>query len=298
VASIAAAILNLNKPSGMSSRQAVDCVKRLVKPAKVGHAGTLDPLATGVLVVCIGRATRLIEFVQQMPKRYLATFLLGHTSPTEDIEGEVIELLDPPVPSREQIEQACATFVGTIQQRPPAFSALKVGGKRAYELARRGQAVDLRPRAVTIYTLQLIDYEYPRLVLDVRCGSGTYIRSLGRDLAESLGTGAVMSALVRTEIGPFGIENAIDPRELTASVLRTAVQPPQAALGGLPSIVLDDFEIHAVAHGRFVSRDVAIGLVKNDDLIVAMDCDDHMVALLKRGDDGSLRPYINFIAKG
>ena len=248
-----AAILNLNKPSGMSSRQAVDCVKRLVKPAKVGHAGTLDPLASGVLVVCIGKATRLIEFVQQMPKRYVATFLLGRTSPTEDVEGEVSEIVAAPIPSREQIEHACASFVGTIQQRPPAFSALKVGGKRAYELARRGQAVELQPRAITIYALKLIAFEYPRLALDVRCSAGTYVRSLGRDLAEWLGTGAVMSELVRTEIGPFDIENAINPNAMTASTLAQAAQPPQAALAGLEQIVLDGNELDAIAHGRFLT---------------------------------------------
>ncbi|MEX2138291.1 MAG: tRNA pseudouridine(55) synthase TruB [Pirellulales bacterium] len=290
-------ILSVNKPPGISSRQAVDLVKRLVRPAKVGHAGTLDPLATGVLVVCIGKATRLIEFVQQMPKQYRATFLLGRTSPTEDVEGEVTEIVDSPTPGREEIESVCDRFIGTIEQRPPVFSALKVGGRRAYDLARGGKAVELAPRPVTIYGMAILEYEYPRLTLDVRCGSGTYVRSLGRDLAESLGTGAVMSELTRTEIGPFHIDSAIDPCRLNESVLRNVLQPPQDALVGLPQIVLDEREIELVAHGRFMDcTDSESGITES--LLVAIDEHSEIVAVLKRRDDGALWPYINFVGKG
>ena len=182
----------------MTSRRAVDLVERLARPAKAGHAGTLDPLATGVLVVCVGAATRLIEYVQRMPKRYRATFLLGRQSPTEDIEGEVTELPDAPIPTLDEIAAAAGRFVGRIAQRPPAFSALKVAGRRAYKLARAGQPPQLAPRPVEIFAAEIKSYQYPELVMEVECGSGTYIRSLGRDLAESLGTAAVMSALVRT----------------------------------------------------------------------------------------------------
>src|SRR5436190_8799230 len=196
-------LLNVDKPSGLTSRDVVNRVQRLVKPHKVGHAGTLDPLASGVLVVCVGPATRLIEYVQRMPKRYLATFLLGRRSETEDIEGAVTELTDTPVPTVEQAHGALPNFVGRIQQLPPAFSALKVDGQRAYALARKGETPDLQPRPIEVYSVELVEYSYPQLVLDIRCGSGTYVRSLGRDIARALGTEAVMSALVRTEIGPF-----------------------------------------------------------------------------------------------
>jgi len=148
-------ILNLNKPAGVTSRRVVDDVQRLVRPAKVGHAGTLDPLATGVLVVCTGAATRLIEYVQQMPKSYTGTFLLGRQSPTEDVDGEVTELDSPPVPSWPEIEAAVRAFEGRIEQRPPAFSALKVGGRRAYDLARRGKSVELKSRPVTIHRISI-----------------------------------------------------------------------------------------------------------------------------------------------
>ena len=188
-------LLNLNKPAGMTSRDVVNIVQRLSRPAKAGHAGTLDPLADGVLVVCVGSATRLIEYVQRMPKRYVGTFLLGRQSPTEDIEGEVTELPDAPVPTREQIEAAARRFVGRIEQRPPAFSALKIRGRPAYKLARQGKPVELAPRPVEIYRIEVKKYRYPELVLEIDCGGGTYVRSLGRDLAESLGTAAVMSAL-------------------------------------------------------------------------------------------------------
>src|SRR5690606_6420881 len=136
-------LLNINKPVGQTSRWVVDRVQRLVRPAKAGHAGTLDPLASGVLVVCVGQATRLIDHVQQMPKRYRAEFLLGRTSDTEDTQGEVVELVDPPIPTHDAIIAAASQFVGEIMQRPPAYSALKVDGKRAYALARKGQAVEL-----------------------------------------------------------------------------------------------------------------------------------------------------------
>ncbi len=137
-------VVNLHKPTGITSRGAVDAVKRLVRPAKCGHAGTLDPLASGVLVVCVGKATRLIEYVQQMPKQYRGTFLLGRTSPTEDLEGEVTELVDAPVPSRLAIAEACARFVGTIEQRPPVFSALKIKGRPAYALRERDEPLSWR----------------------------------------------------------------------------------------------------------------------------------------------------------
>ncbi len=201
-------ILNIDKLAGLTSRRVVDRVQSIVHPAKVGHAGTLDPLATGVLVLCVGSATRLIEYVQRMPKRYKGTFLLGRHSETEDVEGEVEVLNSPPIPTREEIERVLPEFTGAIQQRPPAFSALKIAGKRAYALARAGKQVELEPRPVQIDSLKIVSYEYPELVIDVRCGSGTYLRSLGRDLAERLGTAAVMSVLERTEIGKFHVEDS------------------------------------------------------------------------------------------
>ncbi|MCE9555955.1 MAG: tRNA pseudouridine(55) synthase TruB [Planctomycetes bacterium] len=277
-------ILNLNKPSGITTRDAVDRVVRLVgKKIKVGHAGTLDPLASGVLVVCVGSATRLIDKVQEMPKRYRGTFLLGRTSDTEDVEGIVTELPEAPIPLRTAIEAAAASMLGTIQQRPPAYSALKVAGRRAYKLARRGEQPELKPRPVTIHTLEVIDYDYPRLTLDIRCGSGTYVRSLGRDLAEQLGSGAVMSELTRTEIGDFHLANACELDGLTAASLPELMQSPLSAVPALPVVELTDDMIHRIGNGQSLSLSPPWEETKE---MAAVDEQGTLVALLvRRGDD-------------
>ncbi len=279
-------LLNLNKPPGVTSRRVVDQVQRLVKPDKVGHAGTLDPLASGVLVIGIGQATRLVEYVQQMPKQYRATFLLGRSSDTEDIEGEVTLLSASPAPSREEINRAAAALTGNISQRPPAYSALKVSGKRAYALARAGEVVELAPRQVQIYRLDLVRYEYPDLCLDVECGSGTYIRSLGRDLAESVGTAAVMSALVRTAIGSFKIDEAVDAGKLTRDNLSQFLLPPEMALQGLmPQRVVTSPELSQLRNGLSISAQGA-----TDAQYAALDELGKLVAIIERRPDGSYGP--------
>jgi tRNA pseudouridine55 synthase len=246
--------LNLHKPQGCTSRDVVNHVQRLVRPEKVGHAGTLDPLATGVLVLAVGSATRLVEYVQQQPKSYLATFLLGRSSDTEDAQGRVVELANPLVPTREAIEAALPSFLGDIEQRPPAFSALKVQGRRAYDLARRGEEVELEPRTITIHSLCLEEYAWPMLRLWISCGSGTYVRSLGRDLARAVGTEAVMSALVRTSVGPFTLEQAIPASEVTPLNLAQLLQPSRAAVRHLPALHLDHGEVTELIHGRPLRR--------------------------------------------
>lgn len=278
-------LLNVHKPTGLTSRDVVNVVARLVRPAKAGHAGTLDPLAEGVLVVCVGAATRLIEYVQRMPKRYRGEFLLGRESPTEDIEGPVTELADPPIPSREELEAAARTLVGPIEQRPPQYSALKVGGRRAYDAARRGEAIDLAPRPVTIYELTVVEYDYPRVVLDVCCGSGTYVRSLGRDLAEKLGTAAVMSALVRTAIGPFTLAAATKLDGLSAATLPAALIPAIAAIGNMPRRTLTELELVEVTAGRTI----AAGDTHAEE-IAAVDANGLLRAILVPRGEGRLGP--------
>jgi tRNA pseudouridine55 synthase len=243
-------VLNLDKPAGITSRRAIDAVAKLVRPTKVGHAGTLDPLATGVLVTCIGRATRLIEYIQDLPKQYSATFLLGRTSSTEDVEGEIVELHDAPRPTLDEIRDAASAMIGEILQRPPAFSALKVAGQRAYALARRGDDVQLTPRPVMIYRLEIVEYDYPSLALDIKCGSGTYVRSLGRDLAESLGTGAIMSSLVRTAIGHFRIEDAINPASLSRESIEAWLITAANAVKHLPTVVMSPAQTQRLEHGK------------------------------------------------
>lgn len=279
----------------MTSRRAVDCVKRLVRPAKVGHAGTLDPLASGVLVVCVGAATRLIAYVQAMPKRYIGTFLLGRESDTEDIEGEVRVVAGARQPSEEELRAAAASFVGRIEQRPPVYSALKVAGRRAYELARSGQPVELVPRPVVIHRIDVVRYEFPELVLDVECGSGTYLRSLGRDLAAAVGTTAVMSALVRTRVGSFTLEDARLPDELAPTALAEWLRPPLDALGQLARVAVTEPEIERLRHGLAIAdrsgsqREEAVG-----EEVAAVDDRNNLVAILVRKGDSTLRPVRNF----
>lgn len=279
-------LLNVNKPAGVTSRDAVNRVQWLlrqiakrdgVKAAKVGHAGTLDPIATGVLVLCVGQATKLIEHVQRKPKRYRGTFLLGRRSPSDDIELEPELIPDAPVPTREQIEAALPRFTGQIEQVPPAYSAIKIAGEKAYDLARRGDAPEMKPRPVTIYDLSVVSYDYPELVLDIRCGGGTYIRALGRDLAKSLGTGAVMSGLERTEIGPFRVESGVDPQTLDEESLLAALQPAGLAVDDLPRIEVTTEEVEELRNGRFLSR--ADGPEGKE--LAAFDPTDRLVALMK-----------------
>ncbi len=286
-------VLNVHKQSGMTSRDVVNRVQRLVRPAKAGHAGTLDPLASGVLVICLGQATRLIEYVQRMQKTYRGTFMLGRHSPTEDIEGVVEELTNPPQPTLPQITAAAQQLTGNIMQRPPAFSALKVAGQRAYALARKGEEVTLAPRPITIYRLSVSRYEYPELQLEIECSSGTYVRSLGRDLAESLGTAAVMSALVRTAIGEFDLTTAVDTDRLTRDNLSDYLLPATTAVRGLPRIEITDVERATLAKGVLVE----ISLERLDPKqteVAAVNHAGELVALLGPQGDGLWRPLRNF----
>ena len=250
-------VLNLDKPGGMTSRDVVDLISRPLRKVKVGHAGTLDPLASGVLVVCVGAATRLIEYVQRMPKSYRTVVRLGARSDTLDADGRVEVEADPRIPTEAEVLEALATQVGTIDQVPPRFSALKVGGKRAYDLARGGQAVELASRPVRVDRVELVSYAWPLLGLRVDCGSGTYIRSIARDVGEALGCGGLVEVLVRTRIGPFLQAEAIDPTGRTIDDLLAHLRPTEAALGDLPRLKVSAEQLVAIGMGKaLAARDV------------------------------------------
>ena len=287
-------ILNLNKPAGLTSRDALNRVQRHVRPHKVGHAGTLDPIADGVLVVCIGKATKLIDRVQQMPKTYRATFRLGVSSESDDIESELAPFAEGAVAARSDVERAIPSFVGSIEQTPPAFSAVKIGGKRAYKLARQGEQVDMPSRTVMIYRLEILKYEYPVMELLVECGSGTYIRSLGRDLAIALGTRAVMTALTRTAIGPFEVADAVETNRLTPDTITEALLPAAAALPAHRSRVLSASEEEEIANGRFID---ARPDDSPDEEIAGLNEQGELVAILKSRGSGKIGSVINFIAR-
>jgi tRNA pseudouridine55 synthase len=245
--------LVLDKPSGMTSRRAVDRVKGLVRPEKTGHCGTLDPLATGVLVVAVGKATRLVSSVHDQRKTYRATFLLGRRSDSDDTETEVEVYEETPVLDEPTIEAALREFLGPISQVPPAYSAVKVGGRRAYKLARAGQELDLKPRTVEIDSIQLLEWDSPRLELEIVCSGGTYIRSLGRDLGQRLGSCGVMSGLVRTRVGPFAIDAAVPLESLDARTLAQRLVDPLEVVAEWPRRVATDAELTEISHGRRVS---------------------------------------------
>ena len=259
-------LLPVHKPAGVSSRGVVDAVARALKMRAVGHAGTLDPIAAGVVVVCVGHATRLVDFLHDLPKRYEGRFLLGRSSASDDTE-QPLELESNPLrPSREALIAALDTFRGPIMQRPCVFSAVHVDGKRAYALARKGRTVELEPKPVTIHHLELRAYAWPQLVLDVECSSGTYIRALGRDLADALGTKAVMEGLVRTGVGPFHLADAVSLDSLqqpsaavAGQVAEAALRPAADAVTHLPTVVLSAELIEHIACGGLLSQSTVTG---------------------------------------
>ncbi len=208
-------LMVIDKPIGMSSMQVCAVIRGRLraggapKRVKVGHGGTLDPLATGVLVVLVGRATKRCEQVMAGAKRYETTIDLSCVSSTDDLEGEKTAAQPAEIPTREAIERACAKWTGGMMQRPPIYSAIKVDGRRAYAMARRGEAVELTPRPVRIDAIEIIEYAWPMLRLDITCGKGTYIRSLGRDIGAEVGAGGMLTALRRTRVGAFTIEEAL-----------------------------------------------------------------------------------------
>ena len=225
-------LLVIDKPGGMTSRDVVNRVQRwFPRRTKIGHTGTLDPLATGVLVLCIGRATKLVGRVQVMGKTYQTRLRLGATSDTDDADGTVTPVPGAVAPTEEQIRALLPAFVGRIEQVPPAFSALKVAGVRAYDLARNGKAVALAARPVDVYSVSLVGYGWPFLDLEIDCGKGTYIRSIGRDLGAKLGCGGLVETLRRTRVGPFTAEQGvgidIPPEQGRARIL------PMTAVEGL-----------------------------------------------------------------
>lgn len=225
-------LLIIDKARGPTSMHVCRVVKAKLrrsgapKSVKVGHGGTLDPLATGVVVVLIGRAaTRLCDQIMAGEKRYTAEVDLAHRSTTDDAEGELTEISLLRAPSREEIEAVCAQFVGTIAQKPPAHSAIWIDGQRAYKLARAGKAPEMKPRPVVVHSIDILDYEYPRLILEIRCGKGTYIRSLARDIGTTLGAGGMLAALRRTAVGEFTIDRAADLDDLPDPLLQQHLLP-------------------------------------------------------------------------
>ena len=250
-------VLLLDKPLGLSSNDALQKVKRLYRAEKAGHTGTLDPLATGLLPICFGAATKFSQVSLDADKRYTATLQFGVTTTTADAEGEVIETRPVEMPdgspiTQQHLEAACAEFTGQISQLPPMFSALKRDGKPLYEYARAGIEVEREPREVTIHRIDVFDFTTPNLcTLDIHCSKGTYIRTLAEDIGKSLGCGAHLAALRRTETGPLTLRNASTLDQLQAMderQLGAVLQSADTLIADWPLIRLD-----ADNAGRFLS---------------------------------------------
>lgn len=267
---------NVYKPVGPGSQSLLGPLRKLTGTRRAGHAGTLDPFASGVLPIAVGRATRLIDRLHEFPKKYIAELRFGVETTTGDIEGEVMSHFpDAPLPAREEIVAVLPRFVGTLQQAPPIYSAVKVGGRRAYELARSAEkdggigarlAAPLQPRTVVVHSLTLLQYRQDRLTIEVTCSSGTYIRALGRDIAAALGAVAHLTRLVRTLVGPFGIAEAMTVLEIqqTAGSLGVShvLYSPEELLRESPAVCLDATAAGRVASGAPVEARGASGGVR------------------------------------
>ncbi|MFN7735754.1 MAG: tRNA pseudouridine(55) synthase TruB [Pirellula sp.] len=243
-------ILNLNKPIGPTSRECVNRVGRVLPGIKLAHAGTLDPLASGVLVLLVGPAVRLMEEVHTFDKEYIGTFRMGQSSPSGDLETEVTDSLIPEGLGAQHLLDTLPSFLGAIEQRPPAYSAVRVDGKRAHVQARRGVAVDVPMRSITIHALELLDFAFPEFTLRVSCGTGTYMRSLGSDIARSLGTEAVMTRLQRTRVGPFTIDNSVSLEAIESPEWDQQVLPATLGAHNMPQWCVDDSVMRRILDGQ------------------------------------------------
>lgn len=245
-------VLPVDKPVGPTSHDAVAAVRRALGTRQVGHTGTLDPFASGLLLVCVGRATRLAEYLTALPKTYLATMRLGAATDTDDHTGAVLSSSDAwRALSAEDVGAALARQVGTIEQLPPVYSAKKVDGQRAYDVARRGGEVERKAVTVTIARIELVSVDLPDVAFEVECGSGTYIRSIARDAGEVLGVGAHLTALRRTRAGIHSADRAVPLDALgDGARVEAALLSPAEAVAHLPRVAVDEAGIAALGHGR------------------------------------------------
>jgi tRNA pseudouridine55 synthase len=283
-------LLVLDKPPGITSRAAVDRVLRwFPRRTRLGHTGTLDPLATGVLVLCLGRATRLAEYVQQMCKTYLARFRLGAHSDTDDADGTITPVPGATPPDERAVAVCLTAFVGAIPQVPPAYSAAKVTGERAYDRARRGEAVTLQPRPVSIYSIVVRDYAYPHLDLVVHCGKGTYIRSLARDVGARLGCGALVQTLRRTRVGPFRVDDALT-LDADAATVQAHLLPLERAVAELPRRTLPESDLARLCRGQAVATGSVPPPAEHESEIAVFDAANRLAVVARVDAQGFLRP--------
>jgi len=276
-------VLVVDKPVGMTSHDVVQIIRRGTGIRRAGHTGTLDPRASGVLVVLIGPAVRLSEFVSAADKRYQATLRMGTSTDTYDAEGRITETRDVSSISEEQFTEIIQNYKGEVEQVPPPYSAVKVKGKKAYQEAREGKDVKLEPRKINVYSLELLEWAPPEAVIDVFCSSGTYVRSLAHDLGNDLGTGAYLIGLRRTKSGSFTLRDAVPLRQLQDAFLAGEwyryLIPAAEALSDWPSIELNAEQVEMVRFGHRIPADPL--QETRDGLVRSITEQGDLVALLK-----------------
>jgi tRNA pseudouridine55 synthase len=275
-------VLVVDKPIGMTSHDVVQAIRRGTGIRRAGHTGTLDPRASGVLVVLLGPAVRISEYVSASDKRYMATIRLGSATDTYDAEGVITSTASVDEISEEQFKDVLSGYVGQIEQVPPPYSAVKVQGKKAYEMAREGEEVNLEPRLINVYSLDLLEWDPPDAVIDVFCSSGTYVRSLANDLGNELGCGAHLIGLRRTKSGRFTLRDAVPLRRLndafTAGEWYKFLIPAAEALGDWPMVELGADEVELIRHGHRVPAETgasgwARGVSQQGDLVALLEFD-------------------------
>lgn len=272
-------LFNLDKPPGLTSHDVVAEVRRLTGQRKAGHAGTLDPLATGVLIVCLGKATRLIEYLVSGRKRYRTTIRFGVTTDTHDADGQILTQQDPSRLTENQIKAILPQFIGEISQRPPIFSAIKKDGQPLYKRARAGETVDVEPRLVTIDTLEWLAWQPPDLTIEVVCSPGTYIRALARDLGQAVGLGAHVVALRRTGSGSFSEVAAVTLDQLKVD-WSAHLHPLDRAVTHLPAVTLNQAQMTEVQYGRSVMLPQIEDDLETINLLAAYTPTDQFMAIL------------------
>lgn len=284
--------LLVDKPRGPTSHDVVAAVRRVLGIRKVGHAGTLDPMATGLVVVAVGRVTRLIRFIQDLPKEYAAIARFGVATTTLDADGEVVHE-EPVELTRESVVAAAGDFIGTIEQVPPMVSALKVDGRRLYEIAREGGEVERAARPVEVHSLDVEEVgqgPFPEVSFRVRCGKGTYVRVLADDLAAAVGTRAHLTELRRTRIGSLSVDDAIRMDELGEGAGERLLEPAQA-LRDLPGLTADDTVLASVQHGRELPPGVP-GLPEPGGHVRIVDGDGRLLAVYRATEDRAVAEVV------
>ncbi len=294
-AKLSAGILNVDKPYGMTSMEVVRRTKRASGIKRVGHGGTLDPVATGVIPVCIGPATRMMEYLIEGTKEYRSVIELGVTTDTYDSMGEVTAAADCTDVSREQIETALESFHGEIPQVPPMFSALKKEGKRLYDLARKGIEIEREPRKVTVYDIELTEFESPFATVEVHCGRGFYMRSLAHDLGQMLGCGGHMKTLMRLRVGPFLLRDAIAVESLddmfADGTWTDSVHAPDVVLGAMRAVVVGNEISKLVFDGRSIPPSVRIPASVPEERCRVYTTDGQFIAIVRiDSEDGQWKP--------